>query len=126
MLDWARWLLRLAFAFALAVGLGYLPYRAWGPAGVGRAARLDRQLDELRRGNRELRHDSLKLRREIARLKSNRRAIEHAARDELGLVRPNDIVFDFSPPPARRVASRSIDSRNVASSADSAAARARR
>ena len=54
---------------------------------------------DLRSGNIRLRIDSHRLRRAISRLKDDRRAIEHVARDELGLVRPGDIVFQFDTAP---------------------------
>ncbi|MCC6746268.1 MAG: septum formation initiator family protein [Deltaproteobacteria bacterium] len=90
-----RWVLRLALAGGLAVGLGYLPYRAYGPSGVGRVHRLEQQLDRLDRGNAAMQEENQRLRGQVKRLTDGRRAIERVARDELGLVRPGDLVFQF-------------------------------
>jgi len=91
----SRWLLRLLLAAALAIGVGYLPYRAYGPGGVGRTLRLQRDLEGLEESNRRLQEENLRLRQRIHSLRDDRRAIEQVARDELGLVRPEDVVFQF-------------------------------
>jgi cell division protein FtsB len=90
-----RWTLRLATAAVLALGVGYLPYRAYGPGGVGRTLRLERDLRELEEGNRRLQEENARLRQRIRSLRDDRDAIERVARDELGLVRPEDVVFQF-------------------------------
>ena len=98
-----RWVVRLILAVSLAVGLGYLPYRAYGPGGVGRALRLERELERLAGGNVGIQQENTRLRRKIARLKRRRYDVERVARDELGLVRAGDLVFLFEKSaPARR------------------------
>lgn len=91
----SRWFFRLLLAAFLAVGVGYLPYRAYGPGGVGRTLRLQRDLEGLEESNRRLQEENLRLRTRVRALREDRLAIEQVARDELGLVRPEDVVFQF-------------------------------
>lgn len=97
-----RWVFRLGLATTLAAGIGYLPYRASG--GIGRAMRLKVQLAGLVDENLRLEQDNDRLRREITRLKGDPRALERVARDELGLVHPDDLVFHLEEGEARREA----------------------
>ncbi len=90
-----RWVLRLLMAAVLAVGVGYLPYRAYGPDGVSRTLRLQRDLEALETRNRQLAEDNLRLRQRVRSLREDRQAVERVARDELGLVRSEDVVFQF-------------------------------
>ncbi len=90
-----HWFFRLVLASALAVGVGYLPYRAYGPDGVSRTLRLQRDLDALELRNRQLHEENHRLRQRVHSLRDDRQAVERVARDELGLVRPEDIVFQF-------------------------------
>ncbi len=90
-----RWSLRLVLAAAIAVGVGYLPYRAYGPEGLGRTWRLQRDLEGLEARNRELSEENHRLRLRVRSLREDKQAVERVARDELGLVRPEDIVFQF-------------------------------
>ncbi len=90
-----RWLFRFLSAAALAVGIGYLPYKAYGPGGVARALRLEKDLKELEESNKKLQEQNHVLLQRIQSLKDDRSAIEQVAREELGLVRPEDVVFKF-------------------------------
>lgn len=82
-------------AGALAVGIGYLPYHFYGPQGVGRVARLEHEHRALLAETGRLAQQNKELAQEIRELRSNRRAAERVARDELGLVRPSDLIFLF-------------------------------
>ena len=90
-----RWTFRLALAAALAVGAGYLPYRLYGPQGVARVHRLARDLRRLDDANQSLERENRALRLQIRSLKDDRSTIERVARDELGMVRPGDVVFQI-------------------------------
>ena len=90
-----RWILRLTLAATLAVGLGYVPFAALGPQGVARALRLEQDLSGLEEKNQVLRQENKELQRQVENLRKDRGAMEKVARDELGLVRPEDIVFLF-------------------------------
>ena len=82
-------------ALILAVGLGYLPYKAYGPGGLSRIVRLEEEFTDLQQKNEALRQKNKQLRYSIESLKNDHRAIERVARDELGLVRSKDIIFLF-------------------------------
>jgi cell division protein FtsB len=95
LLGFGRWVLRLTLAGVLAIVIGYLPYRVYGPQGVARVQRLEQDLRQLDEANRSLERKNLQLRLQIRSLKHDRHTIERVARDELGMVRPDDIVFQF-------------------------------
>ncbi|MFN7132259.1 MAG: FtsB family cell division protein [Myxococcales bacterium] len=63
--------------------------------GLGRVARLRKEVDSLEQKNRELEQANAALRREIEALSGDPRAVERAAREDLGYVKPNEVVFSF-------------------------------
>lgn len=95
--PWAvalRWLLRLGTALGLALALGFLPYRLYLRSGLSRYLELQGQLDHLQLENQGLRRENRRLMTELDRLKEDDdRAIERVARDELGLIRPGELVY---------------------------------
>jgi cell division protein FtsB len=90
-----RWTARIAAATLLAGAIVYVPYRLFRLADTQRLAQLSSTLEQLRQRNRALRSENEQLARDVARLEDNPQALEHVAREELGLVRPLDIVFQF-------------------------------
>lgn len=94
------WTRRLLIAALLAVSLAYLPYRVYLRSGVAHLIGLQAELDQVRADNGKLRQDNRRLHRELDRLKDDELAIERVAREELGLVRPGEIVFKVVEPPA--------------------------
>jgi cell division protein FtsB len=52
--------------------------------------------------NDRLREKNLRLRREARALAGDPAALERAAREELGYVRPGERVYEFSPPGGSR------------------------
>ena len=90
-----QWAVRVGLASVLAMGVGYLPYKAYGPRGVPRVLKLERDLQELEEKNRSLQDENVRLLDRVKSLKSDPEAIERVARDELGLSRPEDVVFQF-------------------------------
>ena len=109
------WLRRVGFALSLAFALGYLPYRVYRKSGLRRYLDLRAELAELAARDRRLHRETLRLRAELeaaapppAFSGGSRRAdplplplaaVERAARDELGLVRPGELVFQIVPEP---------------------------
>jgi cell division protein FtsB len=94
------WLRRLAIAALVAVGLGYAPYHIYASSGLARLLKLKAERDALHDGNLKLLVENARLRGELDALsdepggdKLSRAAVERAARDELGLVKPGEIVF---------------------------------
>lgn len=90
-----RWLFRFTLAGVLAVLLGYMPYRTYGPSGIGRVLELDHNLHQILRKNAEISAENDAMLKQIRRLKTDKQELERVARDEFGLVRPNDLVFQF-------------------------------
>ena len=105
----ALWLRRVGFSLALALGLGYLPYRVYQKSGLHRYVELREELVQLTARNDELHKKARRLRAELETLAPidatgrGERAVlplsvvERAARDELGLVRPGELVFQLVP-----------------------------
>jgi len=90
---------RLAIAFVLAVALGYLPHQIYGRSGLARLFELRRGTAELHRRNEAARAENARLRAQAAALRSDPRVLEGVARDELGLVKKGEIVYQFPPEP---------------------------
>jgi len=90
-----RWSFRFLLAVSLAMGIGYIPYGAFGPGGVARALRLKGDLKHLKESNQKLQLNNRLLRDQIKKLKDDRDTIERVARDELGLIRAEDTMYQF-------------------------------
>ena len=61
--------------------------------GVARHERLNEELARLKTLNDELEQDNSRLRREVEALKHDARYVERVAREELGLVREDEVLF---------------------------------
>ncbi len=90
-----RWVVRLVVAGALAFAFGYLPYRVYGGAGLGRLGQLKRELVELKARNQVTAAENTRLREEVHALRHDLSAVERVAREELGLVRPGEVVYQI-------------------------------
>ena len=90
---WRRWVGRVVLALTLALALAYLPYQLLDGAGIRRIPKLERELADTRRDIAELRSENHLHRQQINALKNDPAAIEDIARDELGMVRPGEIVI---------------------------------
>ncbi|MDH4281060.1 MAG: septum formation initiator family protein [Myxococcales bacterium] len=66
--------------------------------GLPRYRHLRQELQELRASNEDLVHEIATLKSEIEALRTDTAYVEHIARDELGMVRPEEFVFQFPPP----------------------------
>ena len=65
--------------------------------GLPRYRRLQSEVHDLRESNEELVREIAELKSEIEALRSDPSYIERIARDELGMVRDEEIVFQFPP-----------------------------
>jgi len=65
------------------------------PHGMVRSYRLHREISRLKEETDRLARENQALREEIRRLKSDPAYIEEVARKELGMIRENEILFDF-------------------------------
>ena len=68
------------------------------PRGLFQWRELNREHDELMRKNQALEQDNRLLYHEITRLRNDPKVIEHLAREELGLVREDELIIYFAPP----------------------------
>ena len=83
-----RWSARLVLATVVAALI------AWVPAGDDdRAMKLRDQLDALRAEATTLRAKNAKMAAEVEALRTDPKAIEQHARDELGMVYPGELVL---------------------------------
>ncbi|MEO6417939.1 MAG: septum formation initiator family protein [Polyangiaceae bacterium] len=79
----------------LTVALIGAPFLIFEPAGLPRMRALDKELTEVNAENTELRRDVTHLRAEVKQLRDDPAAVERIARDQLGLVRKSEVVFQF-------------------------------
>jgi len=85
-----RWAVRLGLAIVVAIAIGYLPGGLVGRD--PRSIKLRAQLDALDAEARSLAAGNAALASEIDALRTDVRAIEDRARDDLGMVYPDEIV----------------------------------
>lgn len=88
---------RGAAAALVMVALGYIPYHVYARSGLARTLELRRDLVTLRARNAQLAAENDRLAREADSLRSDPAALERVARNELGWVRPGEIVVDLGP-----------------------------
>ncbi|MGC4079422.1 MAG: septum formation initiator family protein [Rubrivivax sp.] len=79
----------------LVVSLVAVPVLIFEPAGMPRMRGLEKELSGVQAENAELRRDVGKLRAEVKDLRENPTAVERIAREQLGLVRKSEVVFQF-------------------------------
>ena len=65
--------------------------------GLPRYRRLRTEVAELRDSNEELVREIARLKAEIEALRADPSYVERIARDELGMVRADEVVFQFAP-----------------------------
>ena len=83
---------RATLLFATGV-LGLLLFSAWDPEGLRKHRRLTAEAARVGSENRDIARENSRLRREIRALHGDPAALERAAREELGFVRPGEVVF---------------------------------
>ena len=79
----------------LGVALIGAPLLIFEPEGLPRMRSLEKELQEVQSENTELRRDVTRLRAEVRDLRDQPAAVERIARDQLGLVRKSEVVFQF-------------------------------
>ncbi len=84
---------RRGLKFAVLGAVMLATVSALDARGFRRAARLRGQVEALRHANRQLSEDNASLTREINAQRTDSRATERAVREELGYVRPGELVF---------------------------------
>lgn len=79
----------------LTVSLISVPFLVLEPQGLPRMRALETELSGVQTENAELRRDVGKLRTEVKALRDSPKAVERIAREQLGLVRKSEVVFQF-------------------------------
>ena len=82
-------------AALLLMSLVAVPILVFSPTGVVRLRHLEAERDGADREVAQVTRQIEQLRGEVARVKSDPAALERIARDELGLVRQTELVFQF-------------------------------
>ncbi|MBJ6800230.1 FtsB family cell division protein [Geomonas propionica] len=85
------------FLVPAAVIIFILCFTVFGDRGLLRINHLHRDLDETQKRLNELKEENDQLKREIAALQSDRRYLESIARRDFGLVRGNEVIYQFTP-----------------------------
>ena len=92
------WPLRLAAALAIALALGWLPYQVYGRTGLAQLMKLRGELAALRAEGAALRESNARLRHQVALYEEDpAAAVERVAREQLGLVKPGEVVYRLTP-----------------------------
>jgi cell division protein FtsB len=96
---------RVLPALILIVAAVGAPIMIFSEEGLPRLRALEKELSQVQHENEEERRQISYLREEVRNLKQNPKAVERIARDELGLVRKNEVVFQF---PRKRLCTRNL------------------
>jgi len=80
---------------ALLLAAVAVPLKVFDANGVDRISRLRQEIDELKEGNKVIRRENESLRNQIRLFHADPRYVEKVARDELGMVAPDEMVFQF-------------------------------
>ncbi|HET7755378.1 MAG TPA: septum formation initiator family protein [Anaeromyxobacteraceae bacterium] len=89
-----------------AIGYGALLLALFGASaldreGLRRWLELDREVKRVQQENRDLERDNARMRREVQALTGDPAALERAAREDLGYVRPGEIILKLDEGAAR-------------------------
>jgi cell division protein FtsB len=87
------WLLPLGL---LLFAIVFVPLRILETEGLPRYRALRTELQHTRSTNDRMRREVLDLQQRVKHLRTDPEAIERIARDELGMLRNDEIVFQFS------------------------------
>ncbi len=82
----------------LGLAIVGVPLLVFEPRGLPRMRALEKELTEVTAENEEMRRNVTRLRSEVQHLRDDPQAVERIARDQLGLVRKSEIVFQFAKP----------------------------
>lgn len=92
----AQFLERTLPIAVLIVAVVGAPIMIFSPQGLPRLRELERELADVEEENAELGRQIEALRGKVGRLRDDPTAVERIARDNLGLVRQSEVVFQFS------------------------------
>jgi cell division protein FtsB len=80
----------------LALALIGAPVLIFSPEGLPRLRGLEKELSSVDEENRQLEREIEQLHGEVGRMRDDPAAVERIARDDLGLVRQSEVVFQFA------------------------------
>ena len=86
----------------IAATAGYTPFHLYTRSGFAKYLELRDDLETVRARNAGLRAENARLARELEALKSDPTAIERVARQELGWVKPGEVLVDLGDTPSGR------------------------
>lgn len=86
------WLLPLGL---LVVAIITVPVQILDQKGLPRFQSMRAQLTRVESNNEKLEHELLELKRQVKLLRDDPSALERIARDELGMVKPGELIFQF-------------------------------
>jgi cell division protein FtsB len=90
---------KILFLLGLALALGLILYTLLGPGSGGKRAHMQAELTRLQLENQGLREKNRTLTLQIDALKKRRDYLEKVARDELGLVKKDELLLRFPEEP---------------------------
>lgn len=91
---WRRHLLEILGLALLALGI----HDVFGAHGYLAMRRSEKQIEQLRGEIEQLNHENQTLAEHVNALKTDPKAIEKIAREEMGLARPGEMIFKLPPP----------------------------
>lgn len=97
-----HWINRTLLAILVVCAVAYVPRQLHEGAAADDTARVQRERDGLVEANDALREEIRLLRAEIEAFKSDRREVERIAREDLNLVRPEEVVFEVERPAEKK------------------------
>ena len=95
-----QWVNRILLAALLAFAVAYLPRHIHSSGGAEDLGRVEREHQALQRSNERLRGEIGALRAEVTALKRDPAEVARIAREDLGLIRPGEVVFEVQQPVA--------------------------
>ncbi len=98
MSKWARRTQRALPIAILGLAIVGAPLLIFEPEGLPRMRALEHELDQTNAENAELKRHIADLRVQVRDLRDDPAAVERIARDDLGLVRKSEVVFQFGKP----------------------------
>jgi cell division protein FtsB len=88
-------LTKIAYFCGLAVAAGFLVYALIHSGGSGKQVQLQRELEKTLEENQHLKEENRRLSKEVDALNRRQDYLEKLARDELGLVRKDELILDL-------------------------------
>lgn len=86
---------KIVFFCCLAIAVGFLIYAVIHSGGSGKQVQLQRELDKTLEENQRLKEENRRLSQEVEALNRREDYLEKLARDELGLVRKDELILQL-------------------------------